>query len=51
MNAMTAAGGFAQALERQDLEGGTTNATSKRKENNKSNSDESDDIQTPQKNE
>lgn len=41
MNAMTASGGFAQALEKQDLEGGVTSAAPKRK-NNESKSTESD---------
>lgn len=49
MNAMTAAGGFAQVLERQDLEGGTTNAAPKRKKDNKHKSAESDDNEKPNK--
>ena len=47
MNAMTAAGGFAQALEKQDLEGGVTNAAPKRKDN-KSKSTEPDADETPE---
>lgn len=46
--ALTAAGGFAQAMERQDLEGKTTNATGKdakriNKEKEKQNDEDSDD--------